>query len=100
MRIRASGNSYLLFQGSSVLANKNQFYKVALKYKSGNSSVFIDGVNVLNSTDIFSFNQSLDNLSFDFNGNGGYPFYGKTKAVAVWKEALSGIAELQSLTTI
>jgi hypothetical protein len=40
----------------------------------------------------------LSDLSFD-NGSGGSIFYGKTKAVAVYKEALTD-AELQSLTTI
>ena len=34
-----------------------------------------------------------------FNFAGGNTFYGKTKALAVWKEALSD-SELQSLTTI
>ena len=37
-------------------------------------------------------------LSFD-GGNNANNFFGKTKALAVWKEALSD-SELQSLTTI
>ena len=39
----------------------------------------------------------LSNLSF--NQVGSSPFYGKTKALAVWKEALSD-EELTELTTI
>ena len=31
---------------------------------------------------------TLSELAFD-RGDGGTPFYGKTKALAVWKEALS-----------
>ena len=40
----------------------------------------------------------LINLTFD-NGNGNNKFFGKTKALAVWKEALTD-TELQELTTI
>ena len=95
LRVKSPSGSYT---NQTIIANKNQFYKVALKYKSGDISVWIDGVEVATSTVAFSFAEVLDNLSFDFNGNGILPFYGKVKAVAVYKEALTD-AQLQSLTT-
>jgi hypothetical protein len=96
-RVKANGS--LSFIEQSITSNKNQFYKVALKYKSGNISAFIDGVNVASNTTAFSFGVLLDNLSFDYNGNGTLPFYGKVKALAVFNEALTD-SELECLTKI
>ena len=93
-RVKSPSGSYT---SQTILANKNQFYKVALKYKSGDIAVWIDGVEVATSTNSFSFAVTLDNLSFDYNGNSVLPFYGKCKALAVFNEALSD-AELNNLT--
>ena len=95
--IRVKSNGNISFIEQTIASNKNQFYKVALKYKSGNISAFIDGVNVASNTTSFSFGVVLDNLSFDYNGNSSLPFFGKTKCLAVWKEALSD-QELADLT--
>ncbi len=78
-------------------ANLNEFYKVALKYKSGDIAIWINGVEVDTDTTAFSFAAILDNLSFDYNGNGGLPFYGKAKNLQVFTEAL-GDTELMTLT--
>ena len=40
---------------------------------------------------------TLNDIGFDFNG--AFPFYGKAKALAVYKEALTD-EQLQSVTTI
>ena len=95
-RVRA--NAVNVMTDTTVATNANQFYKVALKYKSGNISVFIDGVNVVSNTTAFSFGAVLDNLSFDYNGNGTLPFFGNTKDLQVYTKALSD-AELIKLTT-
>jgi hypothetical protein len=74
------------------------FQKIAIRYKSGDSGVYINGTKVITDTSNYVNTLIIDNVSFDFTGN-AFPFFGKTKALAVWKEALSD-SELQSLTTI
>jgi len=78
---------------AAVITDNN---KVALKFKSGDISVWLNGTEVATSTSTISLS-GLSNLSF--NQVGSSPFFGKTKALAVWKEALSD-AELTELTTI
>jgi hypothetical protein len=95
-RVKSPSGSYL---SQLIDANLNQFYKVALKYKSEDIAIWINGVEVETSTLAFSFAAVLDNLSFDYNGNGGLPFYGKVKDLQVFTTALTD-AELIALTTI
>ena len=97
--IRIKANNVNILVNSSINSNANQFYKIAVKYKSGDCALWINGVEQDTSTTTFTFAQTLDNLSFDYNGNGILPFYGNVKCVAVFKEALSD-TELQKLTTI
>ena len=78
---------------AAVITDNN---KVALKFKSGDISVWLNGTEVATSTSTISLS-GLSNLSF--NQVGSSPFFGKTKALAVWKEALSD-EELTELTTI
>jgi len=96
-RVKASATN--IFVQQNIPANANQLYKVALKYKSGDIKVFIDGVNIVSSTSTFSFNATLDNISFDYNGNGVLPFYGNTKQLLVFPTALSD-EECIALTTL
>ena len=93
-RVKSPSGSY---GNQGILSNENQFYKVALKYKSGDIAIWIDGVETDTSTNSFSFAETLDNLSFDFNGNGTLPFYGNTKQLIYFDEALSD-EELSDLT--
>ena len=81
------------------LTEVKQFNKLAIKYKSGDYAFFLNGIKIGGSTEtnIFSSN-TLNDLSFDVGG-GTQKFFGKTKALAVWKEALSD-EELAELTTI
>ena len=82
--------------------NVNTFYKIAVSYKSGQSLIYIDGSPITpnggNLSNAFAFTATLDNLSFDFNGNNGLPFYGKVKQLQVFKTALTD-SELETLTT-
>ena len=71
------------------------FHKVAVKYKANDFALWIDGVERVTETS-GSAPIGLNDLDFELSGS---PFYGKTKAVAIYKEALTD-AELQSLTTI
>ena len=97
---RVKSNNTVVLLSDTITANKNQFYKVALKYKSGDCAVWIDGVKQATSTTAFTFAQTLDNLSFDYRGNGQLPFYGNVKSVAVFKEALTDeeLAQITSAT--
>jgi|GEM_PF-737171 len=72
-------------------------HKVALKYKENDFALWIDGIEVATDNNGISFAvDTLNEFSFD-DGNGGSKLFGKTKAVAVWKEALSD-EELADLT--
>ena len=74
-----------------------QYHKIALSYRLNDFKLYIDGVLIHTDTSL-NTPINLSELSFS-NGTGGSPFYGKTKALAVYKEALTD-AQLQSLTTI
>ena len=77
---------------------KTDFNKIAIRYNSTDVSAFVNGVNISNNADtnIISPN-TLNVLEFE-NVTESF-FFGKTKCVAVWKEALTD-EELTELTTI
>jgi len=87
------------FNGAINNVSVLQFNKVALKYKENDFALWINGVEVAADAvgNIFPLN-TLTKLSFS-SGNASSNFFGKTKALAVWKEALSD-QELAELTTI
>ena len=70
--------------------------KIAFKYKSGNNSLWINGLNVGNTSDTFTL-PSLTDLSFD-RGDGANPFYGKTKQLQYFNTILTD-SELEELTS-
>lgn len=80
------------------ISDITQFNKIALKYKSGDVSMYINGTEVATNSLSFSFTAALNDLSFD-RGDSNDKFVGKTKALAVFKEALSD-TELQKLTQV
>ena len=90
---RVDGNYAVLYQGGSAYA----YNKVAVKYKSGDYAVWVNGTEVLtsSSTDISSVDYT--NLAFNFGG-GSYKFEGEVKQLQVFKTALTD-SELAILTT-
>jgi len=74
-------------------------HKIAFKYSLNDFALWVDGVEVGvdNSGNVLAAN-TINNIDFN-SGNGTFPFFGKTKALAVWKEALSD-QKLAELTTI
>jgi len=93
-QVLSSGTSFDFSTTSYNTLNNN---KIAISYKLNDFSMWINGTKV--STDT-SGNTPVGMNTISFNAGGGtLPFFGKTKALAVWKEALSD-SELQSLTTI
>lgn len=80
--------------------NKTEPLKIAVKWKIGDVGIFINGIKVYTGTPANTFlSNTLNTLSFADYNNVGSPFYGKTKCLAVFKEALTD-EELTCLTTI
>ena len=93
-RVRAN-NSTILAQNVSV-SDTTQFSKMAIKYKSEDIRVFLDGSQVITDTSSFTFASDLAELALD-RGNGNNPFTGKIKSIVVFKNALDN-DELEALT--
>ena len=93
--IRDGNNNQTLF--TAVLFGQTNFNKIAVKYKSGDIALWVNGTEKATSTNALSFTSSLTELAFD-QGNGSVHMDGFIKQVAVFKEALSD-AELIALTS-
>jgi U3 small nucleolar RNA-associated protein 14 len=75
------------------------FVKCALKYKNNDCSLWVNGVEISNSTSQIAFPiNTLTKLSFT-SGSSSSNFYGNTKDLKYYPKALSD-AELINLTTI
>ena len=86
---------YISLQASGI--TQTNFNKIAVKYKSGDCALWINGVEVDTNTQSLTFNAALSELAFD-QGNGSLHFDGHVKQLAVFKEVLSD-AELAALTS-
>jgi len=75
----------------------SQFHKIALKYKANDFALWVDGVKVATDTS-GAAPIGLNQLLFT-QGDGGNNFYGNTKDLRVYNEALTD-AQLQTLTTL
>jgi hypothetical protein len=93
-RIQASSAQTSL-NGS--VTDQTAFNKVAIKYKSGDIALWVNGTEVATSTASFTFNATLSELAFD-QGNGVNHIDGYVKQLVVFKEILSD-AELAALTS-
>jgi hypothetical protein len=100
---RTSSNVIYTFVGSAINSSTSVTVsditlqnKVAVKYKSGSFAMWINGFEVYTSPTAFTIS-GISQLSFD-NGAGSANFYGKSKELAVFKEALTD-AELEKLTS-
>ena len=93
-----SGNNNIVNE-IFTLSNNLDFNKIAFSYKLNEFKIFVNGLQIgstITSGNVFG--TTINSLDFDeFNGTN--KFYGKTKALAVYKEALTD-AELTLLTTI
>ena len=93
--IKSGGST--VFTYNNVLTDATDFIKIALSYKANNFKMYVNGLEVSIDT-IGNEPTSLTELSFD-NGAGNDNFYGKTKAIAVYKTALTD-EQLTALTTL
>ena len=94
--IFSGGNNPSLIGTIPNSGTKYDFNKIALKYKSGDSALWVNGIEVFTLGDSISLT-GLNKISFDY-GNGSFPFYGKVKQLQVFKTALSD-SELAALTS-
>ena len=89
----------LQFNFTPTLTDVTQFNKIALKYKENDFALWVNGVEVLTDTSGITWSANTLNQLIFADQSTSEIFFGKTKAVAVWKEALSD-QELTELTTI
>jgi hypothetical protein len=97
VRVDVGGVRVATFNYTSITIT--DFNKVAVKWKENDFALWINGIEVLTDLSGATFSSStLSTINFS-KAVGGDNFYGKTKCLAVWKEALSD-QELAELTTI
>jgi len=96
LRFLVYGNSTLQLNTSQSVS-LSSYTKVALLYKNNVFKIYINGTERYNVSGSYIMPTNLNKLNFSRSGVSN--FFGKAKAVAVYKEALTD-AELQSLTTI
>ena len=78
------------------IGNHSENNKIAIKYKSGNSKVYINGIEKDSSNVVFS-NGLLNTLKFSASV-GNNPFYGNTKQIQYFDTALTD-TDLEELTS-
>ena len=76
--------------------NQSNLNKIALKYKSQDISLFVNGFEVDTNVGTLSLS-GLNTLELN-HGNGAFNFYGKTKQIQVFKSALTSL-EIETLTS-
>ena len=92
-------NGATQFTMTETLTDATQFNKIAFKWKANDFALWVNGTETDTiSSGVTSNANALTKIDFD-QFNGGTNFYGKTKQVLVFKEALSD-TELIKLTTI
>ncbi len=85
---------------SSYSYNKTEPLKVAIKWKTNDVGIFINGTKVYENLTTNTFlSNTLTTLSFADYNSVGSPFYGKVEALAVFNEALED-DELELLTGV
>ena len=91
-------NGVLQFNEYITLSDLRLNTKFAIKYKVNDFALWVNGFELASDNIGTTFSDgTLSKINFD-DGSGFADFYGKTKAVAVFKEALTD-AELEALTS-
>ena len=100
LRIIVKSNDNDIINSQEVISyDITNFIKVAIKYESGDTKVFVNG-NLVGNTSTVSFSNigTMDRLNLSTHDSLSYKFQGKVKCVAVFEEALTD-AELTALTS-
>jgi len=76
----------------------NKFAKVAIRYKTGEITAFVNGSQSFTNNSTFTFNGKLDKFGFiPYDGSTGNNFYGRVKDVKVFRRTLTD-SEMAELT--
>ena len=99
--IGVEGGNAQLFRNTSLIANSYtsnnlEYNKIAVKYTSTATQIYVNGLLHTNSTTAPAMT-GLNRLVFD-SGTGSQDFYGKTKQLMTFKTALTD-SELETLTS-
>jgi len=95
--MKAGGVYQFIFNYTTDMTINN---KIAVRYKANDFSLFVNGIKVLTDTSgITPIANTFDRLNFSSANTAANYFYGKTKAIAVYKTALTD-EQLTALTTI
>ena len=86
------------FNHTETVTDRSQFNKCAIKYKSGDTSMWLNGVKVDTDTSTFAFTTTLSELNFS-QATGIEEFHGNVKDVRVYNTALTD-QELAALTQV
>ena len=93
-------SSHLMFAIGSQPAVDENFHKIAVKYKSGDSAIWFDGVETNSSTTTGApTGTNLNTISGSYgNSSGFWPFFGEIRQIQYYDDILTD-AELLDLTT-
>ena len=78
--------------------NSNSNNKIAIKYKSGDTDIYINGFKLFESNSAFSVSSPFDEIQFKNLAGETQNFYGKTKQVQYFDSALAD-TQLEQLTS-
>lgn len=97
IRVYLRVNDSVVISYSTVAATGND--KIAIAYKSGNTAIYINGVQLLTNSSTFAFSASLSSLSYSsFIAQAGDDTV-KLNSAALWKTRLQN-SELATLTSL
>ena len=101
LRVIVKDNDNNVINTSIVISNDiTDFLKIAIKYESGDTKVFVNGVLVGSvSTVAFGTIGTMDRLNLSTHDSSDYNFQGKIRDIRVYNTALTD-AKLTTLTTI
>ena len=94
-QIRFSGVNLFSYYTDPI--NQTDFNKIAIKYKSGNSSFYVNGFEIDSSSVTYTPNAAMSELKFSYFQDGD-DFYGKTKEIGYYDTALTD-EELEYITS-
>jgi len=94
-RAKLGNTDLIIVSAGAEVRPQNEFFKIAVKYKSGDSKVYLNGRMIDSTTTTASTSVAFTRLDLAFYNL--YNFRGKLKNVTVFKEALTDL-ELEKLT--
>ena len=97
IRVQVRSGGAITVSQSTTVTDIRDFHKIALSYKVNEVKFYIDGV-LINTDPNAAMPIGLNQLSFSAGNDTSNEFFGKTKCVAVFKEALTD-DELECLTS-